>query len=145
MAIVERGVLTFPIPLYQNVEIHEEFYKPRRFVIEDIDLGQTTLVTTTTDHDYVIGQEIRLIIPAQFGCFQLNEVTGFVISIPATDQVEVNINSSVNVDLFISATVTTASPQILAIGDINNGRVNHHGPYRTRPSIPGAFKNISPR
>ena len=104
------GVISYPIPIYQNVEIHEEYYQPKRFVIEDIDLGETTLVTTTLDHDYVIGQLIRLIIPAQFGSYQLNESRGFVISIPNSDEVEVDIDSSLNVDPFISATVTTASP-----------------------------------
>ena len=141
----EIGVISYPVPLYQNVPIEPQFYKPRRFVISAITLGQTTLVTTTTNQDYDIGQEVRLIIPAQFGCYQLNDMTGFVVSIPSSTEVEISINSSININAFISAIATTASPQILAIGDINNGRVNSHGPYFTRPSIPGAFKNISPR
>lgn len=145
MTISERGVITYPIPLYQNVPIHAEYYKPQRFVIAAIQLGQTTIITTTVNHDYVIGQEIRLIIPAQFGSFQLNKVTGFVLTIPSVTQVEVNIDSLRNVDAFINATVTTASPQILAIGDINTGKINRHGPYHTKPLIPGSFHNISPR
>jgi|SRR6188508_892265 len=138
------GVISFPIPLYQNVEIHTEYYQPRRFVIEDIDLGLTTLVTTTEDHDYVIGQLIRLIIPAQFGSYQLNEVEGYVISIPNLDEVEVDIDSLRNVDPFISATVTTAAPQILAIGDINTGAINSNGRRDNITYIPGSFINISP-
>jgi hypothetical protein len=143
--VSERGVLSYPIPLYQNVPIEPQFYKPRRFVIEDITLGQTTLVTTTTNHDYVIGQEVRLIIPAKFGCFQLNEVTGFVIVIPSDTQVILNIDSSVNIDLFSSTIVTTASPQILAIGDVNTGAINHFGRIRNKTYIPGSFRDISPR
>lgn len=143
--VSERGVLSYPIPLYQNAPIEPQFYKPRRFVIQDVTIGQTTLVTTTTDHDYVIGQEVRLIIPAQFGCFQLNEITGFVISIPSSTQVIVDINSAQNVDPFISATATTASPQILAIGDINTGKINATGRVNTGTFIPGSFQDISPQ
>ncbi len=142
---VLRGVISYPIPIYQNVPIHPEFYQPRRFVIEDISLGITTLVTTTVDHDYVIGQEVRLIIPANFGCYQLNEVKGYVISIPALDQVEIDINSYQNVDPFISSTATTASPQILAIGDINTGPINSQGRKNNITYIPGSFINISPQ
>jgi len=138
------GVISYPIPLYQNVPIQPEFYQPRRFVIEDVDLGVTTTITTTVDHDYMIGQEVRLIIPAKFGCFQLNEVTGYVISIPADDQVIVDINSLRNVDPFISATATTASPQILAIGDVNTGKINATGRINTGTFIPGSFQDISP-
>lgn len=139
------GVISYPIPIYQNVPIESDFYQPRRFIIEDIDLGVTTLVTTTVDHDYVIGQLIRLIIPAQFGSYQLNEAKGYVISIPSLDQVEVDIDSSRNVDAFISATVTTASPQILAIGDVNTGPVNSEGRRNNITYIPGSFINISPQ
>lgn len=139
------GVISYPIPLYQNVPIEPQFYQPRRFVISNISLGSTTTVTTTTNHDYVIGQEIRLIIPAQFGCFQLNEVLGYVLSIPTSDSVVVSINSSRNVDPFISTTATTASPQILAIGDINQGAINASGRVNTGTFIPGSFQDISPQ
>ena len=63
--VSERGVLTFPIPLYQNVEIHAEYYIPQRYVIDDITLGQTTTVITDGNHDYVVGQQIRFLIPAK--------------------------------------------------------------------------------
>lgn len=139
------GVISYPIPLYQNAPIHAEYYQPRRFVIDDITLGLTTLVTTTVNHDYVIGQLVRLIIPAQFGSYQLNEVEGYVVSIPSANQVEINIDSFRNVDPFISATVTTAAPQILAIGDINTGPINSNGRRDNITYIPGSFINISPQ
>jgi len=69
-----------PTPLYNNVPIHPEYYQPSRFVISNVSLGQTTFVTTTVNHNYVIGQNIRLIIPPFNGCRQLNGSQSYVIS-----------------------------------------------------------------
>lgn len=136
-------VISYPIPPYANVPIHAEYYQPSRFVISGITLGQTTTVTTSEDHNYVIGQEIRLLIPSSFGCIQLNNKTGFVISIPATDSVEIDIYS-LGGNSFISATATIQSPQIIAIGDINVGDINANGRTNQATDVPGSFINISP-
>lgn len=136
-------VISYPIPPYQNVPITANYYQPSQFFISSITLGVTTIVTTTVDLNYEIGQECRLIIPPTFGCRQLNGVTGIVISLPNTDQVELNINSSENVDAFILSSATTQA-QILAIGDINNGVTSTNGPNIPIVAPPGAFINISP-
>jgi hypothetical protein len=76
------SVITFPIPLFQNTAIQSQFYQPSVFFISNISLGVTTTVTTTVNHNYVIGQEVRLIIPQGFGCRGLNEQTAQVIAPP---------------------------------------------------------------
>lgn len=133
---------TGPIAAYNNLPIEPQFYQPRFYFIDDISLGQTTTVTTTEDHDYVIGQQCRLIIPPLNGCRQLDEKTGIVISIPSSNQVVLNINSSMNVDPFVSSSAKT-QPQILAIGDVNTGQINT-GRTNNLTYIPGSFINISP-
>jgi len=141
----QGSVLSYPIPAYQNTVPEPEFYIPSRFVIEDIDLGLTTIVTTTLDHNYVIGQECRLLIPSAFGSFQLNEVKGNVLSIPQSDQVELSIDSLRNVDPFIASSETYPSvAQIVAIGDFNSGAINSNGRIQNKTYIPGSFRNISP-
>ena len=138
------SVISYPIPAYSNVAIEADFYQPSRFVISNIYLGQTTIITTSLDHNYVIGQEVRLIIPAVFGCFQLNGLSGYVLSLPSATQVEVSINSSQNVNAYIAAT-STQSPQIIAIGDVNQGYTSTTGNIVPNPGIPGSFLNISPQ
>lgn len=135
-------VISFPIPPYSNVPIQAQFYEPSRFVISAITLGQTTIITTTANNNYVIGQLVRLIIPPSFGTRQLNEQQGYVFSIPAPNQVEVGINS-VGFDAFINSSAPTQA-QILAIGDINTGSINSSGRTNTGTFVPGAFINISP-
>lgn len=136
------GTISGPIALYNNVPIHAEYYQPSRFVISAVSLGSTTTVTTTVAHNYVIGQEVRLIIPPSFGCRQLNEQTSFVLSIPSTTQVVLDIYS-LGGDAYISSSATTVA-QILAIGDINCGTINASGRINLGTYIPGSFINISP-
>jgi hypothetical protein len=132
-----------PIAPYNNLPIESQNYQPQVFFISNIVLGQSTTVTMTTNHNYVIGQECRLLIPQGNGCRQLNEITGFVISIPAANQVTLNIDSSVNVDPFQTSTFTI-KPQIVAMGDVNTGAINASGRSMTSTIVPGSFINISP-
>jgi hypothetical protein len=136
-------VISSPTPPYSNVPIQPQFYQPSQFFISNITLGNTTIVTTIDNMNYVIGQEVRLLIPANFGCFQLNGLSGFVISLPMSNQVEISINSNQNVNQFIATTNNTQSPQIVSIGDVNNGS-NNPSPFTTSTFIPGSFINISP-
>lgn len=132
-----------PIAGGNNYPINAQYYEPKIFFIANISLGRTTTVTTTQNHDYVIGQQCRLIIPPLNGCIQLNQSQGTVILIPASDQVVLNIDSSRNVNQFQSSSAKT-QPQILAIGDYNEGALNAQGRVNQSTFIPGSFINISP-
>lgn len=133
-----------PTPPYSNPPIHPEYFEPRRFEISNIVLGRTTLITTSVNHDYVIGQEVRLLIPTFYGSSQLNEKQGLVIIIPAPNQVVLEIDSSKNVDTFIpSPAYGPNPPQIVPIGDYNSGQINT-GRNNNLTYISGSFRNISP-
>ena len=135
-------VLSSPIPLYQNVPIAPQNYTPKVYFISNITRGKTTTVTTTSDNNYVIGQVVRLIIPFFSGIRQLNGKQGIVISLPASNQVEIEIVSS-EYDAFTISTEPT-QPQIKAIGDVNTGQQNANGPAQIITHIPGSFLDISP-
>jgi hypothetical protein len=133
-----------PIASENNPPIHPEWYKPRVYDIAAIVNGTTTLVTTTVDHDYVIGQEVRFLISQLYGERQLNEKTALVTAIPAPNQIVVGIDSTL-FDLFVAnLTSGTTQPQVAAIGDINTGQINDHGRCRQKTWIPGSFRDISP-
>jgi hypothetical protein len=134
-------VISYPVPAYANVPIHAEYYEPNRFIISAISLGVTTTITTTTNINYVLGQQVRLIIPPTFGTRQLNERSGIVIDIPASNQVTLNIDSQ-GMDTFVSSSATTKA-QILAIGDYNSGQLNANV-LNSNLNIPGSFINTSP-
>ena len=78
-----------------------------------------------------------------FGCRQLNEQLAYVISIPSANQVTLQLDSSRNVNQFTSSSNPT-QPQILAVGDINQGIINSTGRVMLSTTIPGSFINVSP-
>jgi len=133
-----------PVAPYSNVPIEPQWYNPSLFFISAVSTGRTTTITTTVNHNYVVGQNIRLLIPRFYGCWQINGQQGFVLSIPAANQVVVGINSQV-CDPFISDPVYGPTPpQIIAIGDINTGLISSTGRDLPSTTIPGSFINVSP-
>jgi len=136
-------IIPGPVPAYANVAIQPQFYEPSRFVISAISKGYTTTVTTSVDHNYVINQQVRLLIPPSFGIIELNEKTAYVVSIPAANQVVLGI-SSIGFNSYIASSASTPA-QIIAIGDINQGAINNFGITNTGTFIPGSFINISPQ
>lgn len=135
-------LITGPIPPYNNPPIEPQFFQPSQFFITAMTLGLNTTVTTAVNNNYVIGQLCRLLIPFGYGCMALNQQTGYVIAIPAPNQVTLNINSN-GVNAFVNASFRN-KPQIVAVGDINTGAINANGPFHYSTLIPGSFENISP-
>ena len=139
--------ITGPIALYNNVPIEPQYFAPWRFVIGGVILGVTTtfklVIPPVTTLNYVVGQQVRVIIPPTFGCRQLNERVGYVLSITLPNKVEVSIDSSIGIDPYIGSSATTPA-QMLAIGDINSGQINSNGVNTPLVTVPGAFINVSP-
>ena len=133
-----------PIAPQNNPPINPQYYQPRIYYITAISEGPTTIITTSTNHDYVIGQEVRLVIPPSYGAQTLNQQTGYVIAIPAANQVVTTINS-LGVNPFNpTPSYGPTQPQIVAIGDVNSGPINATGRSNTGTFIEGSFINISP-
>lgn len=134
-------VISFPAPPFSNPPIHPEWYNPNYFYISGVTLGQTTLVTTTANVNFYVGQLVRLLFPNGYGCGQLNEKTALVSSIPAPNQVVLEL-FSLNADAFRSSSNPT-QPTIVPVGDINTGRINAGGPSDVGLSILGSFVVVS--
>lgn len=140
------GVITGPVPPFSNPPIEPQYFAPWKFDISNITLGLVTIVTmvipSITTLNYVVGQQVRLLIPPTFGCRELNGQTAYVIGILLPNEVVLELDSSMASD-FISSSARTP-PQILAIGDVNSGPINTMGRAPTGTFIPGSFLNISP-
>ena len=127
-----------------NPPINPQWYQPSQFNISAISLGLQTTITTSVDHNYVVGQTVRILVPPNYGTTQLNELQGYVTSIPASNQIVIDINSTKMNQFISSPTYGPTPPQVVAIGDINSGQINSLGRINNITYVPGSFIDVSP-
>jgi len=115
--------------------LYPYIYFPGTSFISAITLGATTTIDTTSAHNFFVGQEVAFRIPSQWGTTQLNSlpntltpgspVYGYVVSVTDYNTVVVNIDSSAYTAFNSNRTVASVPglsfPQIVAVGDVNNG------------------------
>jgi|SRR5579885_94739 len=138
-----------PFAPERNPTIEPQYYKPSRFTISAIGLGATTTVTVNqssfgVNDNYTVGQLVRFTIPPTYGTRQLDQMTGYVISLPTTNQFVVNINSTFFTPFVSSPSYGPTPPQVVGVGDVNTGTTNASGRANTATAIPGSFINTSP-
>lgn len=136
----------------------------------NVPAGQTW-ISTTNNHNYVVGQEVGFRIPSAYGTTQLNELpnntipgspvyyyvtqvlsnTSFAIALNSTGFTTFNTNETV------AQMVGQSLPQVVAVGDVNSGGTPYSGgalypspsfptfsggvPTINGPAISGAFVN----
>ena len=140
--------------------LYPYLYFPGDNVVAFISTGTTTTITTTMNHNLVVGSEVAFRIPSAWGTTQLNTpsqagnfgfpVYGFVTAVNSAVQFVCNINSTgftafnSNVT-FAQTQAGLTAPQVLAVGDNNTGSAtNAYLPVTINPiSIGGAFQNNS--
>lgn len=131
-------------------------YFPGVSFISAITLGASTTISTTANHNMVVGQEVAFRIPTQWGTSELsspdlysNPLYGYVTSVASATQVVVNINTTSGYSAFNSnpsvaqVQAGLSFPQMVAVGDSNLGPVsNAFLPVTINSAtIGGAFQN----
>lgn len=136
-------------------------YLPGVNFISAITTGTTTTITTTSNHNYVVGQEIAFRIPSVWGTTQLNSlpnsvtpgspVYGYVTSLTSNTVFVCSINSTgftaFNSNPTVAQTVGLTPPQVVAVGDINSGGTAYSGgalyPSPSFPTFSGGISTIN--
>ena len=140
-----------PTGAYVRQVLYPWLYLPGVNFISALSLGSTTTVTTTSNHNFVVGQEIAFRIPSVYGTTGLNSlpnslvpgspVYGFVTSVTSNTQFVCNINSSsfgaFNTNQPVASVPGLQFPQVVAVGDVNTGGVVYSGGlFYPSPSFP---------
>lgn len=157
--ITVTGATTFTIPWNTNQSnytalsasptgafvkkvLYPDLYLPGVNYITAITLGTTTTVDTTTNHNYVVGQQVAFRIPSVWGTTQLNSlpnntipgspIYGYVTSITDNNTFVCNIDSSSYTAFNSNQTLASVPfglsyPQVVAVGDINSGGPAYSG------------------
>jgi len=109
------AILANPSPIFQ----------PALRIISAITKAQEAQVTTSFDHDYITGEIVRLLVPIDFGMWQINKLTG-TITVTGSDTFTIDIDTT-NFDTF-------SVPQGVNIGTTDAVTGNF-----TSSAVPGPF------
>lgn len=124
-----------PTGSYVRKVLYPDLYLPGVNFIEDLTLASTTTVVTTTNHNYVVGQQVAFRIPQSWGTAELNSlpnniipgspIYGYVVSVTDNKTFDVNINSTGYTAFTTNQTIASVPglsfPQVVAVGDVNTG------------------------
>lgn len=85
-----NGVTAGTNGFYRVIKFDPIFY-PRRRSITRITQAASAVITTSVDHGYTVGQDIRFSVPAAFGMTQMDGLTGSITAVT-------NATFTVNID-----------------------------------------------
>jgi hypothetical protein len=79
--------------------LYDPLFYPRRRTITAITQATNAVITLSVTHGYIVGQEVRIHVPAQFGMTQIDGLQGAIIAIDTAtgnghNTITVNINST---------------------------------------------------
>ncbi len=123
-------------------------YSPIACPISDVTQEQYPIVTTTIDHSFVVGNRVQFSIPQAWGMYQLDGLKAYVITVPSSNEIVVNVDTS-TFNVFVTPTppniyVVIEPAQVAGIGDINTGTSSSGGIPANPNTIPGAYQNQPP-
>lgn len=84
----------------------DPLYYPRRRAITKISKAAQAVVTLSVTHGYKVGQEVRFIVPAEYGMIQMNGLVGTIEAINTTT----TSGNTITVDIDSTSFTTFAFP-----------------------------------
>lgn len=96
---------------FRRIKYNPIFY-PRRRIITAITVAQQAVVTLSVTHQFTVGQEVRLRVPAAFGMVEMDNLQGSILAI----DVDPDTGNTVTLDIDSSAFTAFAWPLSAAAG-----------------------------
>ena len=99
---------------YYRVIPYEPLFAPKHRYITTVTKASSAVVTTSTDHNYTVGQSIRFVVPSEYGMIELDGLTG-VITAVTTSTFTVDIDSTAFTTFAFPATAKVPFSPALAV------------------------------
>lgn len=91
-------------------------FQPAVRLVSGVTKADPALVTTTFDHNYLVGTTVRFRIPDSYGMFQLNLLIGQILTIPTPSTFTVSIDTR-DFDTFSVPGSPQQYAQVVPIGE----------------------------
>lgn len=104
---------------WRRVPYNPIFYPRHRTITKVSSSGSSTVVTMSVTHGYKVGQEVRFIVPSEYGMVELNNLIGTITAVNTTttsgNTITVDIDSSSFTAFAYPASSNNAFSQALVI------------------------------
>ncbi len=103
--------------------IEDPTFQPAMRLITALTLAENASVTTSFDHDYLVGLVVRLLVPSEFGMIQVNQEVGTIIDVPTATSFIIDIDTR-GFDTFIVPApepwYINDFPSVIPVGEVNS-------------------------
>lgn len=132
-----------PIAPQRNPAIREDYYSPQKHQIVSIvsNSFDNTQITTSNVNEFVLGQQVRFVIPSLCGMQELNGKSCYITQIVNPQTFIIDFDARYQ-DAFNPTGNPNQYPFVLPIGDINSGPINSDGRINNLTYINGSFINV---
>ncbi len=111
--------------LYRRIKYDPIFYPTRRF-IANITAAAQAVVTTTVNHAYTVGQQIRFNVSAPYGMTQINGLTGNIVAITAsTFTVDIDSSAFTAFTFPLAASIPFSQATVNPVGETANANISN--------------------
>lgn len=105
---------------YRKIKYDPIFY-PRRRSIVDISQAVQAVVTTSVDHGYTVGQELRMHVPAAFGMIEMDGLAVDVVAVtPSTFTINVDSTAFTAFQFPLAAAIPFTPAVVAPLGEEAN-------------------------
>jgi hypothetical protein len=129
---------------FRIINAQDRFY-PKSRLITAITLATSAVITMSVTHGYTVGQQVRIIVPSEFGMTQINGLLGTITAVTSgsTNTITVDIDSSGFTAFAYPTSAIAASgvsfPQVVPVGEAAINSVSQ--PYGNL--LDDATRNVS--
>ena len=83
---------------YRKIKSGNNLFRPTKYWVTNMGQDAQLIVTLSVEHSLVVGQEVRLYIPAAFGMVEANQLQGTVVAINQADSNGITNTVTLNID-----------------------------------------------
>ena len=111
--------------LYRRIAYDPIFYPPWRFIVNITQAAQA-VVTTSVNHTYTVGQQVRLDTSDAYGMVEINGLTGNIVAVTAsTFTVDINTTAFTAFQFPLAAAIPFSQAIVNPVGETANATISN--------------------
>ena len=110
---------------------------PKALIVTNISNARNAVVTVSTPNQYIAGQLFYFSVPFAYGMFQINSLTGQIVSVDVTNLILTTDINSTQFDAFTTPSFGQPQPAMVSPGGARNIYNNTTVPFHSENGLVG--------